>query len=258
MTQDCTRSRRAGSIELAAQADPALARDAALHLGGSNATDVNLTAATVLSSTDGTPRTPPRLQELYDNEPSKAAKELYGQALRRVTVQNSVTALERILGLTDEYVPPAVIHAVTPEDGTARAGRIIDGVTQVFVSASPSASIRTFVMECTSLADELMYDGIVAAADAGANMAAAEVDKIRGRRGTNPGSIAHRQAVRETFPWAAHVDTLHQIRPWHTTKAGKATPTVVTEKDRALALLAIGKIAIGWIDAMQKYPSEAP
>lgn len=250
--------RRAHALDLALKAAPSLARAAALRLGGSNATEVNLAAATILAGTPGTPEETERLQELHDKETSKPVKALYAQALQRVTVHGAVTALERILDLTEQHdVPASVLHEVAPADDTDRAARLVHAITEVLKSGIPSASPRTFLTECAALADELMGDAIIAADNAGVTMKSAQADRLRARQVNNHGSIARNQAVLDTFPWVVYVGVLHNLRAAHATKIGETKPTVTTEKDRLEARLAIGHVVVGWVKAMQEYPPQA-
>jgi len=241
---------RADALRLANVADPAQAHDAALALAGNDDPDLNLAAAEALTRSQITADDIARLTCVYDTETDAEARELYGQALARVHVAGASDAIERLLQLTDEEVTNSLVTAVAPLDGTDQAERLIHAANEVLQSSGPANLPTAFVTAATSLADELMYHAIVAAADAGDPIGGTDVAKIRVRDEGNPGGLAQRQPVQERLPWAAQVRGLHDIRQGHTTKKGQAKPTPLTEKDRSKARVLLGIVMTGWLRSL--------
>ncbi|OLT44738.1 hypothetical protein BJF86_11170 [Serinicoccus sp. CNJ-927] len=246
----CPTSDRADALRLAAVADADRSYAAAIDLAGADDADVNLAAAEVLNRSTLQAVDIPRLEAVYDAETDADARDLYGNALTRVHAKAATDAVRRLLDLTGETATNALVSAGAPRDGTDDAERLVHAANEVLQTNSTAAIPTAFVTASTSLADELMFSAIIAAADAGHPVKGVDTEKIRVRDEGNPGSVAGRQHVQQRFPWVAQVLGLHEIRQGHATKKGQTKPSPLTEKDRSNARTLLGLVVSGWLRTM--------
>lgn len=245
--------RRGESLELASEADPGIARQTALALGGTGPADFRWQVSKVLADTDAREGDEEVLRRLLERETNARVRDKLTVALRNITsgsVQRAVQNLYGLVGLDSDGVPDAEL-LVPDEEWHETFIANVDKARQRRGGDS-DAYIHSLVI----LAEFVVDQAVIARfqSDPGNGSAKErEVEALRRNRSTKPGTgaLLERQQAQSVFPWFNEVIVLRRLRNAHPSPTGSTRPLVLGDDEVVEANALFRRILLGWETSMQ-------
>ena len=249
---------RARALDLAREADPRLAREAAFGVAGTaRQGELRRAAASVLATTEARPEDEARLGRLLDGEGDRQTRRGLAAALRNIssgTVARALANLRSLVGLDPE--PDADARAFVPhEDWDARFVEWVDRVRRTR-SDDPAAFVAALINLSDLLVDlaaaELQYadpDGAPLGRRGGQQ--AADL-RANARARPDTGELLRRPPLTELFPWFRQAAILREKRAAHPAPLGSTEPVRIGHAEADYARELFRDVVAGWEGSMRE------
>lgn len=240
---------RVSCLRLAAAANPAAARAAALDLADHLVPAVREESVRVLAETHASSDDHDRIVELIDQEQNSAIRRDLKVALTRVRSGDIGQALEnlvQLLGLSRNGLDPAVLF---PSGKRQSAFIQLADQVRTRITGEPGP----FFEAAINLAQVMVDLTLLAATDAGESpVKPEEAERIRsnapGR--LDEGDILRRQQLLTKYLWFSSVAALREGRSAHFARLGETESVEVTDEDVIMAKGLLKRIVDGWLTDM--------
>ncbi|WP_131801445.1 hypothetical protein [Klenkia brasiliensis] len=260
LAQDLTleAGQRVAHLETAATLADNEARDAAVVLVESRTTAIRRAAAHVLAETPGSPEEHATLNILIANEDDAEVAHLLQTALHRLVSGDAGEALRNLMDLLGLPTRGLNVDVLIPNQ--AHRERFTLWVDRARARSSNTGDPSAFIDATINIADQMADLAVVAASDAGQNVAL-RPDQVEGIRVNNKprpdaGVLVTQQQRTQLFPWFSSVAALRSKRAAHPSPLGTTTPLHFGDEDQLVARGLLKQIAEGWIESMYAHASK--
>ena len=244
---------RGGCLELAREADPEVARQAALALGGAGPTDFRQRAAKVLADTDAREADEEALRRLAEDETDARVRKQLTAALSNITSGSVGRAVQNLRSLVgrDPDEGPDVDVLLPDEDWHETFVAHVDKARQQ-AGGDPDAYISSLV----KLTDLMVEQAVIARFEAepeNGSVKKHEVEALRRNHSKKPGigALLERQRGQSVFPWFNEAIVLRRLRNAHPSPTGSTRPLLLGDDEVVEANALFRRIVLGWETSMQ-------
>lgn len=245
---------RVQALELAAQAEPSAAREAAFDLCTANSAPIRRAAADVLATTTSAPDDEPRLRELLEEETDNLTHSRLEAAIRNVRSGGVEEAIRNLWQLVD-MVPDGTCTAEVLLPGDWRREEFVEWVDTARASfgGEPKGYINSLIILSDLILEVALVARYDATKDSSQSLKQHEVELVRNDDPAKPqpGDLVHRQELlQKGFPWFHHVAALRTRRSAHPKRRGTESSRAITEADVPIAEGLYRDILSGWCASM--------
>jgi hypothetical protein len=245
---------RVQALELAAQAEPAIAREAAFDLCKANSAPIRRAAAEVLATTTSAPDDEPWLRELLEEETDNLAASGLQAAIRNVSsggVEEAIRNLWHLVGMA----PDGTCTAEVLLPAGWRRDEFVESVDTARASfgGEPKGYINSLITLSELIVEVALVARYDATKDSSQSLKPHEVELVRNDDPAKPdaGELVHRQALlQNAFGWFHHVASLRTLRSVHPKRRGPVSSRTVTQSDVPVAEGLYREILSGWRASM--------
>jgi hypothetical protein len=244
---------RGDCLELAREADPELARQAALTLGGTGPADFRRRVAKVLADTDAREADEETLRRLAEDEPEARVRDQLTAALHNITsgsVGRAAQNLRSLVGLDSDEGPD--LDVLLPyEDWHETFVANVDKARRR-AGGDPDAYISSLVMLTEFMVEQAVIARFEAKPDNG-SAKEREVEALRRNHSSKPGigALLERQRAQSVFPWFNEAIVLRRLRNAHHSPTGTTRPLVLGDDEVVEANALFRRIVLGWEISMR-------